>query len=184
MFCDPKKRRTLSAVLLAGAIAGSTVLGAQLGNSGSPQVTLGWSSNPDPTVAGYYLYTGTTPGNYTNKVDAGSNTTMTVTSLVPGMTYYFSATSYTATGMESSFGPQISYVVPGVVSLTQNPTAGLMRVQFPVAPAKAYQLQCSPDLITWSNLWLTVTQTTNQWLEFDDAYSNTVPAKFYRVIAN
>lgn len=184
MFCDSKARRFLCAILLAGATFGSAALGGQFGNPGSQQVTLGWNANPDPNVVGYYLYRGTSPGNYPTKIDAGTNTTFTVTGLVPGTTYYFSATSRTSAGTESTFGAEVHYIAPGIVSVTQNPGSGIMRVQFPVAPTKTYQLQCSSDLRTWSNLWLTSTQTTNQWLEYDDAYTNTVPGKFYRLIAN
>ena len=161
----------------------SAALGGQLGPSGQ-QVTLGWNASSDPTVVGYYLHYGTTSGVYTNKTDVGTNTVFTVSGLVAGSTYYFSATSYTAVGIESVYVPDVSYVVPGILTITQNPANRIMRVQFPVAPTHSYQLQASSDLKSWSNLWLTPTQTTNGWIEFDEPCTNALPGRFYRLIMN
>jgi hypothetical protein len=135
-------------------------------------------------VVGYFLYYGTASGAYTNQTDVGTNTTFTVTGLVAGSTYYFSATSYTAAGIESSYVPEVSYIVPGILALTQDLASAIMRVQFPVAPAQSYQLQVSSDLESWSNLWLTPTQTSNGWLEYDEPCTNTIPSRFYRLIQN
>jgi hypothetical protein len=154
-----------------------------MGPSGQ-QVTLGWTASSDPTVVGYYLYYGNASGVYTNSIDVGTNTTFTVTGLVAGSTYYFTAASYTAAGTESPYVPEVSYVVPGILTVTQNPADATMRVRFPVAPTQSYQLQVSSDLKSWSNLWLTPTQTTNGWLEYDEPCTNTLPGRFYRLILN
>jgi hypothetical protein len=178
----PKTKRWLSAAILTWLTLCSAALGNQGGPPGSQQVTLGWNASQDPTVVGYYLYYGTTTGVYTNKIDAGTNTTFTATGLVAGSTYYFSTTSYNAAGIESSFVPEVSYLVPGILTATQNPANGIMRIQFPVAPAHSYQLQASFDLKSWSNLWLTPTQTTNGWVEYDEPCTNTPSMKFYRLV--
>jgi hypothetical protein len=161
----------------------SAALGGQQGPS-AQQVTLGWNASLDPTVVGYYLYYGTTSGVYTNKTDVGTNTVFTASGLVAGSTYYFTATSYTAAGTESSYVPEVSYLVPGILTVTQNPGSAIMRVRFPVAPAQSYQLQASSDLKSWSNLWLTPIQTTNGWIEYDEPCTNTIPSRFYRLILN
>jgi hypothetical protein len=85
---------------------------------GEQQVTLGWTASIDPIVVGYYVYYGSTNGVYNNKVDVGTNTMYTVPGLADGSTNYFSATSYNAAGVESSFVPQVSYVVPGILTVT------------------------------------------------------------------
>jgi len=80
---------------------------------GGQQVTLEWTASVSPTVVGYYLYYGTINGDYNNKVDAGTNTTYTVSGLAGGSTNYFTATSYNSFGIESSYVPEVSYIVPG-----------------------------------------------------------------------
>jgi hypothetical protein len=59
-----------------------------------------------------------------------------------------------------------------------------MRVLFPVAVGQAYQLQSSSDLTTWANLWLTPTQTTNTWIEYDEPQNIALSGKYYRLILN
>jgi hypothetical protein len=163
-------------LLLCSAVFGSQVPPGQ--------VTLGWNVSPDETVVGYYIYYGTTSGVYTNKMNVGTNTIIAMNGLVAGSTYYFTATSYDSAGMESSFIPEASYVVPGILTVTQNPTNGIIRVLFPVAGEQSYELQASYDLISWSNIWLTQSQAANKWIEYDEPLTNTLPAKFYRLILN
>ncbi len=179
-----KAARRLLAASLIWLTPCSAALGAQPGPPGSQQVTLGWNASPDPTVVGYYLYYGTTTGVYTNKTDVGTNTTFTVPGLVAGSTYYFNTTSYNAARIESGYVPEVSYIVPGILTVTQSVGSALTRIQFPVAPAHSYQLQASSDLKSWSNLWLTPIETSNAWIEFDEPRTNTIPARFYRLILN
>ena len=64
-------------------------------------VTLAWDVDSDPTVVGYRLYYGTSSGSYTQNTDAGNGTTVTVTNLVLGHTYFFVVRAYNALGLES-----------------------------------------------------------------------------------
>jgi hypothetical protein len=167
----------------------SAALGTQL-LPGGQQLTLGWKASPDPTVVGYYVYYGTTSGVYTTKIDVGTNTAFTVSGLVAGTTYYFTETSHNTALQESSFVPEISWVIPGVLTVTLlstnsiNPTNLTTSVQFPVAPGQSYELQASSDLNTWINLWSTPNQPTNGWIQYTEPYTNTLPARFYRLNAN
>jgi hypothetical protein len=149
---------------------------------GWQQATVRWTASTGPTVVGYYVYYGTTTGVYTNKIDVGTNTTFAVNGLVAGSIYYFTTTSYNTAGIESSYVPEVSYIVPGILTVTQNPTNGIMRVQFPVAVAQSYELEASSDLKSWSNIWSTQTQTTNGWIEYDEPCTNTLTGRFYRLI--
>jgi hypothetical protein len=150
----------------------------------SQQVALGWTASPDSTVKGYYIYYGLSSSGCTNRINAGTNTQFTVSGLESGLTYYFSATSYNAAGMESSYVSEISYLVPGLLVLAQNPTNGALRIQFSVAIGGVYALQASSDLKSWGELWLTPAQTSNDWIEYDEPVTNTVAARFYRLIIN
>jgi hypothetical protein len=56
--------------------------------------TLAWNQNPEPGIAGYYVYIGTTPGSYTTSIDVGKATRYIYTSAVPGGTYYVTVAAY------------------------------------------------------------------------------------------
>ncbi len=58
--------------------------------------TLAWDANPEPQVAGYFVYIGTSPGVYTTTLNVGRVTAYTFTSALPGTTYYVSLAAYAA----------------------------------------------------------------------------------------
>jgi hypothetical protein len=85
-------------------------------------ITLGWKPSSDPNVVGYNVYYGIASGTYTNVVDAGPATSVTIPSLVPGTTYFFAATSYDLSGLEGLFSPEMSYTIPSAPPDNQPPT--------------------------------------------------------------
>jgi len=100
-------RRAAHVLLLLGALTAQATLSPP-----GTSITLAWDPSTDPSVVGYHLYYGVASGTYTNMIDTGTNTSVTVSNLVPGVTYYFAVTSYTAAGVESSYSPEITYTVP------------------------------------------------------------------------
>ena len=80
------------------------------------QVTVAWDPNPEPEVAGYKIYYGTTAGNYTASLDAGNATSILISGLQDGATYFFSAVAYDASHNESGFSNEITYAVPAAAS--------------------------------------------------------------------
>jgi uncharacterized repeat protein (TIGR03803 family) len=76
------------------------------------QTVLGWDPSPTPDVAGYYIYYGTAEGSYDFQIDVGSNTTMMVTNLLAGHTYFFVARAYDAQGVQSESSNEISVDCP------------------------------------------------------------------------
>lgn len=76
------------------------------------KVTLTWDPSPDPNVTGYRLYYGIAARNYTNIIDNGSMTAITVSNMNPCTTFYFAATAYDGIGMESDYSDEISYTTP------------------------------------------------------------------------
>lgn len=84
-------------------------------------VTLTWTPNTEPDLAGYRIYQSDTSGRYdkaANKVAdvaSGPNEQKTASVIIPaedGRTVYFVATAYDGAGNESGFSNEVSYKVP------------------------------------------------------------------------
>lgn len=84
--------------------------------AGNASVTLQWDPSSSSNVAGYAVYYGTVSGNYTARVDAGAQTTVSISGLLGSTTYYFMVVAYTDYGVESLPSNEITYTVPSVPS--------------------------------------------------------------------
>ena len=92
-------------------------------------MTLSWTAVSDPSVAGYRIYYGVASRTYTNVMDVGTNTTVTISNLVNGVTYYFAATCYNVLGMESGYSAETTYTVlrpVGTLPPTLNSLANIL----------------------------------------------------------
>src|SRR5208282_1669728 len=112
-------RAAVNSLLLSGL-----ALLIQLPAFAIQSVTLAWNPSTDPTVVGYNIYYGGASGNYTNTLSVGNVTNVTVSGLVEGDTYYFAATTYNSSGIQSPFSSEVSYSVPttNAVAVNQPPT--------------------------------------------------------------
>ena len=73
-------------------------------NAPPQSVTLAWDPSPGTNViANYNVYYGVASATYTNVVAAGTNTTVSISNLVAGTTYYFAATAVDTSGLESDY---------------------------------------------------------------------------------
>jgi hypothetical protein len=78
-------------------------------NAPPHSVTLAWDPSPGTNViANYNVYYGVASATYTNVVAAGTNTTVSISNLVNGTTYYFAATAVDAPGFESDYSTEVS----------------------------------------------------------------------------
>jgi hypothetical protein len=102
-------------------------------NNSTQSVTLAWSPSPDNTVVGYNLYYGEVVGTLTNKLNAGPALTATVTNLSAGVTYFFFATAYDASGVES----EPSNFITNTVGAVTTPLVSLALDQTTVAEGDA-----------------------------------------------
>ena len=105
---------------LAMAVSSLTFL-TQISSFASGNVTLAWDASPDASAVGYRIYYGPASGVYTNSAAVGNVTSATLAGLVDGVTYFFAATAYNASGDESLFSNEANYTVP-VASTNQRPT--------------------------------------------------------------
>lgn len=148
-------------------------------------VVLQWNPSTSANVAGYNLYYGTTSGNYAFKVDAGNATSITLSNLTCGATYYFAASAYDDQGEESLLSPEISFIVPGALSMSgPDPVTGLPALNFPVAPGHWYEVQATTDLQNWTSIWESDIVTNNVWTVFQDTNAAAYTQRFYRVVAH
>ena len=153
-------------------------------------VELDWNASSSPDVAGYNVYYGTTSGNYSHKVDAGNAVSVTISNLNAGATYFFAATAYDTNGNESAYSSEVSFIVPGLLTmsrgaaaLTQSlglPAAPVM--QFPVEPGHWYEVQATTDFHTWTTIWQTGVAVSNVWLQFSDPDARLFQSRFYRLV--
>jgi len=73
-----------------------------------------WDPNSEPDLAGYIVYYGTSPGNYTESVDIGKTTSVRITGLPVSKEYFVVLTAYDVSGNESGFSAEVSgFPAPG-----------------------------------------------------------------------
>jgi hypothetical protein len=84
-----------------------TVLAVAWGAAGAAQtVTLAWDASPEGEVAGYRIYYGTNSRAYGLVTNAGLVRTQSVV-LPHGGRWFFAATAYTTSGVESGFSDEV-----------------------------------------------------------------------------
>jgi len=74
-------------------------------------VTLTWTANGEPDLAGYKVYVGTASGTYSFPGSAfltGNVTSYTVSTLPKGQTYFFAISAYDSAGNESGLSAEVS----------------------------------------------------------------------------
>jgi len=130
------------AVMLSTGAAASTV-----------SVTLAWDPSPDPSVVGYKVYYGTASENYSSSVLITNGTSVQITGLVVGTTYYFSATTLNNAGLESGFSGELTYraVAPASAppELSISPLQDKVQINIIGPPDYGYDVEASADLWHW-----------------------------------
>jgi hypothetical protein len=74
-------------------------------------VTLTWTANVEPDLAGYKIYIGTASGTYNYPGSAfviGKVTSYTASNLPNGQTYFFAMSAYDSAGNESLLSAEVS----------------------------------------------------------------------------
>lgn len=98
-------RRTAFVALLWGGLFILTPLASLAAGT----ATLAWNPSASTnSIADYKVYYGVASGTYTNSVSAGTNTTLTISNLIRGTTYYFVATAIDTFGLESDYSSEAS----------------------------------------------------------------------------
>ena len=90
-------------------------------------VMLTWKASPEPDIAGYWVYYGTSSRVYGPPIPVGNVTSYTVSGLEEGMTYYFTVTAVDTSGNESGYSVEITVTIksiPPTIAITSPTTAG------------------------------------------------------------
>jgi hypothetical protein len=110
----PKRIDCFSLSPAAGVFLCLAILLAFSLHARAGEVKLAWDPSPEPDIAGYKIHCGTASGSYTNTLESGTATSVTVSNLEDGKTYYFAATAFNSSGSQSGFSNEVSKKLPAV----------------------------------------------------------------------
>jgi hypothetical protein len=185
---DRGGRRCLTMIGLARVLTGIVFLILLVENSvqAGQSVTLNWEASPDPNAVGYNIYYGIVSHNYTNIINVGNVTLVTIDGLVAGTTYYFAATTYDAQGKESGFSNEATYdvpasVIPNILPTMQirNAPAGQFLLTVTGSVNQSYDIEATEDFSGWTVIG-TVVIGAGGSQDFADVDATNYPQRFYR----
>jgi hypothetical protein len=107
---------------------------------------LDWDALADPSVVAYSVHYGGASGHYTNSIFVGGSTSVVVSNLVEGATYYFVLTSFDNNGFESVYSSEVAWHVPLPVTITENGTGTVIVNETPASSAsrRTFTLTATP----------------------------------------
>jgi len=162
-------------------LAAATFAAIEKGRADS--LNLIWDASTSANVTGYNVYYGTNSGNYLYKVNAGNALSVTVSNVISGVRYYFVATAYDASGNESPFSPEVTFLVPFVLNISPaTASGGPALLSFTVAPGRWYEVQATSDLLNWTSLWQSDVMAGSAWLQYTDSDTAFFEQRFYRLV--
>lgn len=109
-------------------------------------ITLAWNPSSSPNIAGYRLHCGVTKGVYIQTIEVGNATSILVSNLVAGKTYFFVVTAYNTIGLESAPSNEISYLVP---SSSPTPTPAPTGLAQMLSPPPGSTFSSSSVTFSW-----------------------------------
>ena len=153
---------------------------------GTYDLTLAWNPSPSPEIVSCNLYYGTSSGEYTDVISVGDVTSVTISNLVPDVSYYFAITAVDANGQESDFSNEASYrreLTPPPSQSVQlqihTAPAGSVTLNLTGPPSHTYDIEATQDFTTWTIIG-TVTLDAGGSLDFTDTNAANYPQRFYR----
>lgn len=153
-------------------------LASSAASATTASATLAWQQSTNTTAVGYRIYYGAASGTYTGVMVVGNTNSVTITNLMPGVTYYFAATTYDAVGNESTFSNEAVFSTASAATLSSAVRAG-GQFSFTVAGSSGsqYIVQASSDLMTWQSI-----QTNTVPFTFVDSQAGSYTQRFYRAV--
>jgi len=128
-------------------------LAAMILPAAASSVKLAWNPNPEPNIVNYRLSYGTGSRSYSQSVDSGTATTVAVSGLEQGKTYYFSVRAINDKGFQSEPSAEVSHYVEIPAPANQAPVANDQTVTTDEDTAVAITLSASDadgDALTYT----------------------------------
>jgi hypothetical protein len=150
-------------------------------NPGVPNsVILSWTPSIDAGVAGYQIFSGSAPGNYSLSQNLGLVNRLVFTGLTPGSTSYFAIKEYDTAWNESDISAEISWqnpVPPAAPAALGAPVRAGKQFSFTVSgPTNTPSVvQASTDLVNWVSV-----QTNTAPFTFVDTNAASFSKRYYR----
>jgi hypothetical protein len=165
------------------------LLFATLAVAHARNVTLAWDPNTEPDLAGYRVYYGTESGVYSNTLDVGNATQVTISNLTTGIAYYFVVTAYNTLGIESLPSEQVSFFleenppppppsIPTISSLQRN-LYGAVELTVHGNQGRTHHVWVSDNLRDWTIL--TTVLNTGGTVQIVDTAAAGAPQRFYKI---
>ena len=150
---------------------------------------LEWDPSSDASIAGYKFYRGEKSRAYDQVIDIGMQTSIPLTNLDAGLTYYVAITAYNTNFVESPFSDELSYTPPvdGVTTFAQRcllrVTNNTALVSFYGKSGRTCIVEASTDFQTWERLASRVIAKDGV-VEVPDPGVANRPMRYYRVVAS
>lgn len=93
-------------------VAFATLVVAPKAPGATHNVVLEWDPSPSASAIGYFVWYGTSPGDYFDAIDVAYGTAAFIPGLLTDTTYYFMVTAYNENVVESDPSVELAYVVP------------------------------------------------------------------------
>ena len=165
-------------------VLGGILFLALLHNTGgafgaTSSVSLAWNRSSTTNVTGYRVYYGAASGNYSNSVVTGNVTNNTVSGLVNSVIYFFAITAYNASGIESTFSNEFSYlpVIPAALPSVTTTKRGILTVRG--LAGQKHNILVTQNLTNWTVIG-TVTMGASGSVNFTDPNAASFSRRFYR----
>ena len=141
--------------------------------------SLAWNRSSTTNVTGYRVYYGAVSRNYSNSVVAGNVTNSKVPGLASGVTYFFAVTAYNASGRESDFSTEFSYmpVIPAALASVTTARRGVLTVRG--LAGQRHNILATQNFTNWTVIG-TVTLSASGSVNFTDPNAASFSRRFYR----
>lgn len=158
----------------------------------STSVTLSWAANTNSAVSGYEFYYGSASGQYTHwQYVPGTSTSLVISGLTPGNTYYFNAVTLGSNGQSPLVGevaatvsaPLVTPVTPtatlAIAPVSSNGVVTALNITASGSVPNSWAIQSSSDLVNWTLSYAGTGQSVNVNIPVNGA-----PNQFFRLVKN
>lgn len=149
-----------------------------IANPGVPNsVILSWTPSTDIGVAGYQIFSGSAPGNYSMSQNIGLVNSLVFTGLTPGSTTYFAVREYDTAWNQNDISVEVSYVSPLPAATLTSVVRSGKQMSFTVSGVAGYQyvVQATTNMVNWTSV-----QTNTSPFTYTDTNTTAFNQRFYR----